>query len=51
MSTSGLAAAIFDFRLPVALDTIRSSTDGLLGSENAELSVEILLLSSLQAEI
>src|SRR5664279_540009 len=51
LSTSGLAAAIFDFRLPVMSDRIHNSPIEFLDHENVGITVEIALLSSLQAEL
>src|SRR5664279_5290974 len=51
LSTSGLAAAIFDFRLPVMSNRIRNSPIELLDPVNVWVVVEIALLSSLQAKL
>src|SRR5664279_6151943 len=51
LSTSGLAAAIFDFRLSVMSDIIHNSPIEFLDHENVGISVEIAFLSSLQAEL
>ena len=51
LSTSGLAAAIFDFRLPVMSDRICNSPIELLDPENVGVAVEIALISSLEAEL
>src|SRR5664279_5495261 len=51
LSTSGLAAAIFDFRLPVMSDRIHNSPIEFLDHENVGIAVEIALLSSLQLSL
>ena len=50
-STSDLAAAILDFRLPVMSDRTRNSPIDLLDLENVGVAVGIAFLSSLQAEL
>ena len=51
ISTSGLAATIFDFPLPVWTCNNPSEPIGFWDSENIGVAVEIALLASLQAEI
>jgi hypothetical protein len=51
ISTSGLAATIFDFPLPVRTGNISSGPIGFRDSDNIGVAVEIALLASLQAEI
>ena len=48
---TGLAAAIFKFRLPVTSGSIRCSAIVLLDPENWGLAVETASLSGLEAEI
>ena len=48
---TGLAAAIFKFRLPVTSGSIRCSAVVLLDPENGGLAVETALISCLDAEI
>ena len=48
ISTSGLAAAMLDFKLPMWYDSIVSSSIGLLYPENIGIAVEITFLSCLQ---
>ena len=50
-STSDLAAAILEFRLPVMSGRIRNSPIEMLDLENVGVAVGIALLSSLQAEL
>ena len=51
MGSSGLAAAILDFRLPVTSDGVCNSAIVFLDPENMGVAVGIILLSCLQAEI
>ena len=51
ISTSSLAAAIFEFRLPVTTCSIRNSAAELMNPENWGLAVGTELLSGLEAEI
>ncbi len=44
-------AAILDFRLPVARDSIASSTVGFLDLENWEIAVRISFLCVIQLEV
>ena len=46
-----MAAAIFDFRLPVSPGGIRNSPVEFMDPENGGLAVGTALLSSLEAEI
>ena len=50
-STSDLAVAILDFRLPVMSGRIRNSPIEMLDLENVGETDEIELLSNLQAEL
>jgi len=50
-STSGLAAAIFESRLPVTSGSIRIITIELLDPDNGGLAVGTASLSGLEAEI
>ena len=50
-STSDLAAATLEFRLPVMSGRIRNSPIEMLDLQNVGEAVEIALLSSLQAEL
>ena len=51
MCTSGLTAAILDFRLPVTRDGIYSITFGMADLENPGIAVETALISNLIAAI
>ena len=51
MGTSGLAAAILDYGLPLTPHNIRNSPIEFLGPENGVVAVEISLLSFTEAEI
>ena len=51
MGSSGLAAAILDFRLPVTSDGVCNSAIVFLDPENMGVAVGIILLSCLQAKI
>ena len=51
ISTSGLAAAIFEFRLPLTSGGIRNSPIEFQDPENGGQAVGTELLSSLEAEI
>jgi len=51
MSTSGLVAAILDFKLPVGSHSISRSLVGLLDPENIGIAIKIVLVSCLQVEI
>ena len=51
MGSSGLAAAILDFRLPVTSDGVCNGAVVFLDPENMGAAVGIILLSCLQAEI
>jgi len=51
MSSSGLAAAILEFRLPVTSDSIDVSVTGWPVPENMVVAVGIAFLYSIQAEM
>jgi len=51
MTTSGLAAAILHWRLPVAPGSFKYSAFQFLDSESMGLAIEIYILCSLQGEI
>jgi hypothetical protein len=51
ISTSGLAADILDFLIPVWSDNLPSGSDGLRDPETIGVAVEIAFLTGLQAEI
>jgi hypothetical protein len=51
LSTSGLAATIFDFQLPVAYDSVVVSLNERLNPENEGSAIEISLLFCVEAEM
>jgi len=51
MSTSGFAAAILNFRLPVASNDISKGAYEFLSSENLDRAFEITFESHLEAKI
>ena len=51
ISTSGLAAAILNYRHPLTSGSIRNSTIDVLDPENMVIAVGISLLCILEAEI